>query len=176
MDKRKFVYLLTALIVSILLASACGPGANQAVKPTASGTATATASSSPSGSATPTPFVCDGPTSAKILADVKAYIDANFTSQNQHINFEMKGCVLILSGWSNNGADWLTIVRNLGRIQNVSGVNYNDFYESPNNPLPRPVNGQCAAGYAKCGDFCIPETDKCNITAEPVDPHGTPAR
>ncbi len=176
MNKKRSLCLLASLCVSMLLLAACGGPANQTVKPAGSGTVTATATSSPSGSATPTPFVCDSKASAKIEADVAAFIKANYPQQKQHINYEAKGCTLVLVGWANNATDWQDILIGVGKIQNVSGTNYNDFYPSANNPLPRPVNGQCAAGTIKCGDFCIPDTDKCNITAGDIEPIVTPTR
>lgn len=131
----------------------------------------------PANSAANTPLAaCDAKTDASIEAALMLALESNprIAPQMKQINFFSTACVVTLQGWVNDQDDFKAVLKATLATPDVKSMNFDAFWIGSTNVPQPPPGGQCNAGYKECGDFCIPEGDKCIIKG--IIPGGTPVR
>jgi hypothetical protein len=108
-------------------------------------------------------------------ASLKA--DMGLSSQMGQINYFSKGCVLSLHGWANSFKDFKTIYKYASTTADVTQVDISDFWlDKADVTMPEPGTNLCPPGFKACGDFCIPDSEKCSIKGTPMNSATTPKR
>lgn len=125
------------------------------------------------------PKTCDSTTDQGIetafAASLKA--DTGLSSQLGQINYFSKGCVLSLHGWANNFKDFKKIFKYASVTADVTQVDISDFWlDKGDVTMPEPGTNLCPPGFKACGDFCIPDSEKCSIKGAPMNSAATPNR
>lgn len=119
---------------------------------------------------------CDAKTDARIEGALMQTLENNpkIAPQMKQINFFSTACVVTLQGWVNDQDDFKAVLKETLATPEVKSMTFDAFWIGSSNVPQPPPGGQCNAGYKECGDFCIPEGDKCIIKS--IASGGTPAR
>lgn len=124
--------------------------------------------------------VCDASTDTAIESafGVKLKEDADLTNQLKQINYFSKDCVLTLRGWTNGFKNFKKVYKHASTTADVTQVNIDNFgIDTSEVKLRDPVDGMCPSGMKACGDFCIPDYEKCSIGQDlSAKPNVTPPK
>jgi formate hydrogenlyase subunit 4 len=111
---------------------------------------------------------CETVTDEAIVKEIYSKLSAEkkIAPQLTHINVVSVNRVVKLQGWTDTKDDYALVMKIVSSVKCVVMINTQLFDEVPppaNSPL-KPGDGGCGPGFRLCGDICIPDTDKCNIT------------
>jgi len=150
----KIVAFGLVLITAVFWLASCKPSTN-----------TNSTNTNTTVNANTTAKVCDASTNSGIEADFQKSLEADsvLAPQMPHINYYSINCVLYLQGWANNFTDFKKVLKIASATTNVVTVNFDEFWDAPGHFEQPPPGDQCGPGLKQCGDFCIPEGDKCSI-------------